>query len=235
MLIRYALLAVLTVMLTASAAFMPVTVELRGSPASMERQHAVAVEQGLTFARTFDDIDRMVEEGELVRLEGNAYYDLREGLRSDAARPEARLFIERLAKEYFENTGEKLVVTSLIRPASSQPSNSHSKSVHPTGIAIDLRVSQRAESRQWLEAHLLEKEMANLLDVTREFHPPHYHLAIFPDEYLAHLEAELGAEALEAALNGEELVAEMDEVIIEADAIGTRSLWSLITSLFSRG
>jgi len=232
--IRYATLLLMALVFTASAAEIKVPVELRGSPLSMERQHLVAVQKGLPFATSFEDIDRMVETGTLHRLLGNDYYDLREGLSSDAARPEVRLFVERLAKEYFEATGEKLVVTSLIRPTSAQPGNSHKLSVHPTGLALDLRVSQRAESRQWIEQHLLAKEEAGLLDVTRERHPPHYHLAIFPQEYLAHLEEEMGADALAAALSGEELI---EEELIEEDdthAPARRSLFSLVASMFGR-
>src|SRR5690606_4402484 len=91
---------------------------------------------------------------------------------------------------------EKLVVTSLTRPASSQPRNSHALSVHPTGMAVDLRISQRAASREWLENTLLSLEADGLLDVTRERNPPHYHVALFPEAYMAHVERLLERERL---------------------------------------
>jgi hypothetical protein len=216
---------------TASAA---VAVELRGSRASMERQNSIAVQGGKTFARTFEDINRMLESGELVELHGDENYDLREGLRSNAARPEVRLFIERLAAEYHAATGEKLVVTSLTRPASSQPGNASALSVHPTGMAIDLRVSQNADSRRWIEQHLLGMEADGLLDVTREYHPPHYHLALFPDPYIASLEAEYGDFAVTAMLNGEYRIHEMDELVVIASELDQRrSFWSRFAAMFS--
>ncbi len=177
-----------------------VAIELKGSPASMERQNRVAVDAGFTFVQTPEQIEQLIEEGTLVRLPGNDYYDVLDGLVSDAALPETKLFIERLAEQYFEATGEKLVVTSLTRPSSMQPSNSHSLSVHPTGAAIDFRVSQRAESRQWLENALLALEGNGVLDVTRERRPPHYHVALFPEAYRTYIEDLIGPDQVAVAL-----------------------------------
>jgi hypothetical protein len=211
-------------------------VELRGSRLSMERQNQVALDAGYTFARTFEDIDRMLATGELVELHGDENYDLREGIRSNAARPEVRVFIERLAAEYHAANGEKLIVTSLTRPASSQPGNASALSVHPTGMSIDLRVSQLPESRQWIEQHLLGMEADGLLDVTREYHPPHYHLALFPEAYMAHLEAELGADAVAALLAGEQASTEEMDGAVDGDLVdGRQSIWSRIAVVFGLG
>jgi hypothetical protein len=241
------LLAILTLVLSptiaSAAAYRAVPVELRGSRASMERQNAVVLKGGFTFARSFADIDRMVATGELVRLHGNDHYVLRSGLRSDAARPEMRLLVERLAKEYYTATGEKLVVTSLTRPSSAQPRNASALSVHPTGLALDLRISQKAASRQWIEKRLLGMEALGLLDVTRELHPPHYHVALFPSAYLAYVEGTIGAEALALELKPERDVEPAEEdligqplhmelVMVSDDEPTTperRSPWSFIT------
>lgn len=161
-----------------------VPVSLRGSLEAMERQHLVALDFGAPFVRTPAELDRLVAEGALVRLEGNEDYGFRSGVRVLEARPEMRTFIEYLAADYRAACNEQLIVTSLTRPTSRQPSNAHRLSVHPAGIAVDLRVSQRAECRQWLEATLLEMEGEGLLDVTRERYPPHYHVALFPARYM---------------------------------------------------
>lgn len=221
-----------------------VPVELRGSLPSMERQNRVAVQAGLPFARTFGDIERLVDAGEFVLVTGNESYDLRSGLRSHAARPELRLFIERLAAEYHEATGEKLVVTSLVRPQSSQPRNAHRLSVHPAGIAVDLRISQRQASRAWIERRLLEMERQGLLDITRERHPPHYHVALFPDAYLAYVEEEIGPIKLDIALGQFDKVVEFDEVHEEhfvsleepeeIESMRRASVWDFILRIFGR-
>jgi hypothetical protein len=220
----------------ASDVLASVSVELRGSPASMERQNRYALEAEYTFARTLEDIDRMLETGDLVMLTGDENYDLREGMTSDAARPEMRLFVERLAAEYHEATGEKLVVTSLTRPSSMQPGNSHSLSVHPTGMALDLRISQQQASRAWLEERLLGLEADGILDVTRERHPPHYHIALFTGPFLAYMEDVMGPEALKLALSGAEAEAEEEAIqeVAEEDAAPRLSIWGRLVAMLLR-
>lgn len=180
-----------------------VAVSLRGSPNSMVRQNSVAKTLGFEFVETPEDLSLLVEEGDFVELPGNDHYVVLKSVSYPLARPEVRLFIERLAKQYHEATGEQLVITSLTRPASQQPRNSHELSVHPTGIAVDLRISDRGASQRWLEAVLLKLERQDLLDVTRERWPPHYHVAVFPAAYASHVEEMIGAGALADAMKFE--------------------------------
>jgi hypothetical protein len=233
----------LTLLLTVPA-WANVRVELRGSPASMSRQNQYARAQGYAFARSMDDVRRLVDEGALVPLEGNDDYDLRPGMMAPFARPEMRLFVERFAAQYHAATGEKLVVTSLTRPSTMQPRNASRLSVHPTGMAVDLRMSQRAASRQYLERSLLSMEASGLLDITRENNPPHYHVALFTAPYLEHVERLIGPDSLAIALghvfeeDEEEYffeAAEMqrpDEVSLEPE--GRRSIWRVLLGLIFR-
>jgi hypothetical protein len=166
----------------------------------MLRQHDIAELQDLTFARTPEDVQALIKAGKLIPLKGNAHYTVLPGVQFPYAQPEVRLFIERLAEQYHKGTGEKLVVTSLTRPVSMQPNNSHRLSVHPAGMAVDLRVSKKSKSRAWLESVLLKLEKQELLDITRERYPPHYHVAIFPEAYRAHVEELIGPQAVALAL-----------------------------------
>ena len=159
---------------------------LRGSPASMVRQNRVAKENHYSFLRDAAEVRRMAENGFLVRLEGNDDYRMAK-VGYPYARPVVETFVERLAGQYREACDERLVVTSLTRPLSSQPRNAHDLSVHPAGMAVDLRISRKAECRAWLEETLLSLEKRGLLDVTREKSPPHYHVAVFPDAYGAYV------------------------------------------------
>ena len=191
---RSVIIAVLTLLApgaTPLAAKVPVS--LRGSSSSMERQHELALGLELPFVRTPDDVAELAGTGTLTRLVGNANLEVADFVSYPHVHPALGLFLNRLAADYRAATGEKLVVTSLTRPVSQQPRNAHRLSVHPTGTAVDLRVSRRAESRAWLERTLLELEERGLLDVTREKSPPHYHVALFIQPYQAHLSAELGA------------------------------------------
>lgn len=188
---------------TLAVAFFPVAIAaasdvvgvgLRGSPASMKRQHAVALHHGLVFHETPEHIEEQVERGGLVPVEGNERYRVH-AARNPYALPAVRKFVERLSARYHAATGEQLVVTSLTRAASHQPSNAHPLSVHPAGMAVDLRVPKNRESREWLERTLLSLEKEGVLDVTREYSPPHYHVAVFPRAYLEYVAPMEAAEA----------------------------------------
>lgn len=155
---------------------------LRGSPASMRQQHAIALSEDYTFLRTPAQVRHFAAEGRLDSVPGNADYIVNK-VSFPYARAEVVSFIERLARDYREETGEQLVVTSLTRPTANQPRNAHKLSVHPAGMAVDLRVPFKPSQREWLEARLLEFEAAGVLDVTKEKSPPHYHVAVFPGEF----------------------------------------------------
>ena len=159
-------------------------VSMRGSPASMERQYERARAADLTFAETADGVDHLVERKRLVRLEGSTDYALHQ-VSYPYARPEVKTFVERLAAQYRRACGERLVVTSLTRPRKEQPGNAHRLSVHPTGMAVDFRISRSAKCRDWIEKAFLGLERGDLLDATRERNPPHYHVAVFTDAYRA--------------------------------------------------
>jgi hypothetical protein len=159
-----------------------VEVELRGSPESMARQHAIAVASELTFVGTLEEMQLLAEEGGLVPIAGGRHYEVMDWVFPYGI-PQTRTFVERLAAEYRAACGEALVVTSLTRPFSEQLPNSHQLSVHPAGMAVDLRIPQNPECREFLETRLLAKEAAGLLDITQERAPPHYHVAVFPEPY----------------------------------------------------
>jgi hypothetical protein len=167
---------------------------LLGSRDSMVRQSLVAREHDFTYLRTSDDVRDFVDRGLLVRLRGNSNYQL--GTVSfPYARPEVKTFIERLSSQYKAACRERLIVTSLTRPLTRQPPNASHLSVHPTGMAADLRRSSRPACRAWLEDTLLTMESRELVEATREQHPPHYHVTLFPREYMRYLDTNVEPEA----------------------------------------
>lgn len=156
--------------------------ELGGSLRSVRRQHKIAKRNDYTFVRNTYELRELVRKGRLVQLTTTANYVV-DGVSFPYARPAVKLFIERLASQYKAATGERLVVTSLTRPRSQQPENASALSVHPAGMAVDLRIPANKRNRAWLEQTLLRLEDRAVLDVTRERHPPHYHVAVFPEQY----------------------------------------------------
>lgn len=193
----------LTVFLLAALAAAPVSAQsLRGSSSSLDRQNRQARQHDFTFLRRASQLERFVDAGLLVPLEGGAHYRLHD-VSFNVARPEVKLFVERLSKQYLAACGEPLIITSLTRPTSSQPANASPRSVHPTGMAVDLRVPE-GKCRRWLQPALLGLERRRVLEVTLERRPLHFHIAVFPDKYLAYVSSLTGRteEALLASVLG---------------------------------
>lgn len=180
---------------------------LRGGRSAMAEQYRQARIHDFTKLRDASHVKRFVEEGLLVPLTGNRDYRLHD-VSFPYARPEVRLFVERLAKQYRNACGEQLVVTSLTRPQSHQPWNSSSESVHPMGMAVDLRYSTRRECRSWLENEvLLPLEKQGLLQATLERRPLHYHIAVYPRQYARYVEQLEARKADAAEAPGESMAA----------------------------
>jgi len=155
---------------------------LRGSPASIERQYQAALSYGFAFVDSARSVGQYIEPGQLVRVNADSHMELHD-VSYPYAVPATKLFLSRLSSQYHSACGEKMTVTSLLRPRDRQPANSVAKSVHPTGMAVDLRIPSAGQCRSWLERTLLSLERDRVLDVTRERHPPHYHVALFVRDY----------------------------------------------------
>jgi hypothetical protein len=123
---------------------------LRGSRASVDRQNREARQHDFTFVRRPAQLERFVDAGLLVPLGADEHYRLHD-VSFNVARPEVKLFIERPSAQYLAACRERLVVTSLTRPTSRQPANASRRSVHPTGMAVDLRAPASTACRRWLE------------------------------------------------------------------------------------
>jgi len=199
---RLDVVGVATTLLLLAFAFPALGQSLRGSPASLDRQDAGAERNDYTFIRTAKQLHRFVQEGWLVRVRPGQDLELH-GASYPYARPELALFLRRLSAQYRAACGRKLVVTSLTRPMSRQPDNASKRSVHPTGMAADLRHSSSRTCRRWLEKVLLNLEGAHILEATRERYPPHYHVALFTQryaQYVSRLQDEQSDETEQAVL-----------------------------------
>ncbi len=185
---RASLLACLLACLLAAAAVPAFAApSLQPTRAGLLRQSSGAREAGMTYLENDGQVHDFVRQGLLVTMRGNSDYYIHPDVRHTAARPEVKAFVERLANQYRDACDEKLVVTSLVRPRNRQPWNSDPLSVHPTGMAVDLRISASSACRRWLEKTLLELEGEGLVEAARERVVPHYHVVIFP-AYERHLE-----------------------------------------------
>ena len=163
-------------------------IEAQSLRGSIDKQNRQARLHNYTFLSTPKQVRDFVNQGYLVPLYGNRDYEVKKDVSFPYARPEVKMFVERLGKQYRAGCGEKLVVTSLTRPKTRQPRNASRRSVHPTGMALDLRRSWSFRCRSWLENTLLSLESKGVLDAARENYPPHYHVAVFPKPYARYVE-----------------------------------------------
>ena len=210
-------LLVLAALVTAAGPALA-TASLQPTRAGLIRQSLGAREADYSFLQNDQQVHDFVRKGLLLPMRGNADYHIDDDVRFAAARPEVKVFVERLAKQYRDSCGEKLVVTSLVRPRSRQPWNSDPLSVHPTGMAVDLRISSASSCRRWLEDTLLELEGKGLVEAARERVIPHYHIVVFP-AYERHLEK-----------NGIELPKAGGFVLASTGAAGPLGLPSLLAT-----
>jgi LysM repeat protein len=155
---------------------------LRGSPSSVDRMYQQARAHDLTFYRTATGVRGGARDGDLVRMSGNADYRLA-GVSHPYALSITRTFVQRLARQYRQTCREQLVITSAMRPTSLRLANSVDRSVHPTGMAIDIRRPNSRRCLDFLRETLLRLEREGVLEATEERRPPHFHVAVFPRPY----------------------------------------------------
>jgi LysM repeat protein len=186
---RFRLLLPLAVAL--AAAHPAAAQSLMGSRASIDRMYSQARSHDVTFHRTAAGIRLAVDRGELVRLPGNADYRLHD-VSHPYVLPATRTFVERLAAQYRARCGERLVVTSAARPQSLRLANSTDRSVHPTGMAVDLRRPTDPRCLAWLRETLLHLERAAVVEATEERRPPHFHVAVYPRPYRRYVQGRGG-------------------------------------------
>ena len=151
--------------------------------ASVERMYDYAVKDGLTFYETTNAVQWAAARGELVQMRSDHGYALRR-VTFPYVRPATLAFVERLSDDYDQKCGEPLIVTSGVRPESRQPRNSSTRSVHPTGMAVDLHKPTKSACLAWLRRELLALEGTGVIEATEEHHPAHFHVAVFADEYM---------------------------------------------------
>ena len=178
---------VTVVMATAASLTGANNASLRGSSAALDEQNEQAERHDFTFLRESSQVRRFVGAGLLVPVVGNANYRLKD-VSFPYARPAVKLFIERLSQQYRHACGEQLIITSLTRPLAHQPRNASPRSVHPTGMALDLRRPTNLTCRGWLESTLLYLEEQSVIEATRERAPPHYHVAVFTQDYAGYVQ-----------------------------------------------
>lgn len=151
---------------------------LHGSPASVEKMYDFAQRYHYPFYLTPATLDTAIAHGKVVALTGDSTYDLTRGVGFSYATREAKQFVTLFAPQYLAACGAPLTVTSAARPMSRQPRNANPHSVHPTGIAVDIRRPPPGPCLTWVRNALVELERKGIIEATEEHHPVHLHVAV---------------------------------------------------------
>ena len=147
---------------------------LRGSSHSLDRQQTAAKRARLKLHKTRREVMHSVRKGLLIRVRPSSTLQLA-NVSYPYAHPKLHRLLNQLSKLYYNHCRAPLVITSLTRPIHEQPRNASRRSVHPAGLAADLRVPPPG-CRKWLRTTLLNWESQGLVEATREKRPPHFHL-----------------------------------------------------------
>lgn len=155
--------------------------DLHGSRASVEKMYDFATSHHLSFYLTPETLDDGIARGRLVPLTGDSTFDLARGVGFSYATREARDFVVQFAPQYLAACGSPLTVTSAARPTTRQPHNANPLSVHPTGIAVDLRRPPSGPCLTWVRGALDQLERRGYVEATEEHHPVHIHIAVLTE------------------------------------------------------
>ncbi|MDB4884930.1 MAG: Peptidase [Gemmatimonadetes bacterium] len=151
---------------------------LHGSKASVEKMYDFALQHRYPFYLTPTNVDAAIAAGRLVPLTGDSTYELTRGVGFSYATREAKQFVTAFAPQYLYACGTPLTVTSAARPMSRQPHNANPHSVHPTGIAVDIRRPPPGPCLNWVRGALAQLESRGIVEATEEHHPVHLHVAV---------------------------------------------------------
>jgi hypothetical protein len=169
---------------------------LAGSTSSINRMYRQAKAEGFSFFETGASLRKAVNAGALVRLDpDDRDVELNE-IGYPYVRPATRAFVRRLGVQYRTACDQPLVITSAARPSTRQPPNSTARSVHPTGMAIDLRRPRDAACLRWLRDALLGLEKKGLIEATEEHSPAHFHVAVFSTLYARYVMSRVRSEGV---------------------------------------
>ena len=149
---------------------------LRGSRASVERMYRSAHAKALHFYETRAGVRQAAAAGRFVAIRSSGQLALH-SVSHPVVLPRTRSVLLDLASRYKSACGQRLVVTSAVRPQSAQPRNASDKSVHPTGMAVDIR-KPSGRCLTWLRRELITMERQGIVEATEERRPPHFHVAV---------------------------------------------------------
>ncbi|MES2177215.1 MAG: DUF5715 family protein [Gemmatimonadota bacterium] len=156
----------------------PLPLALHGSKASVEKMYGFARLHRMPFYLTQTNVDTAIARGRLVPLSGDAAYEMTRGVGFSYATRETKAFVSAFARQFAMACDSPLTVTSAARPLNRQPRNANPHSVHPAGIAVDIRRPPSGPCLTWVRGALATLEAQGIVEATEERRPVHLHIAV---------------------------------------------------------
>lgn len=149
-----------------------------GEITTSERQFLYAESNRLPFVSSESEYRQLSRNGFFVRL---GHSDITVPARRPYVLPSTAEFVYATATAYRAAGCGRLAVTGAGRLTTERPVNGSLHSVHPTGMAVDIRVrGVSSVCEEWLNAHFTTAEANGVIDATREHLPPHFHVVVVP-------------------------------------------------------
>jgi hypothetical protein len=152
-----------------------------GEFSTSQRQLEYAQARGIPLMNTEEEYQSSVRSGRFVRLT-HPNLEVNEQTRPHVL-PATAQFIYEVAEQFGRADCGRLRVNGAGRLTSERPTNGSRDSVHPAGMALDLRVINLSERCYAVLSELLhEAERERRADVTREWEPEHFHVVVIPEQ-----------------------------------------------------
>ena len=149
-----------------------------GCQTTSEQQLQYAFSIQLPLMTTETEYQSRINSGYFVRLEG-LFLDVR--ARRPYALPQTVAFLIKMSQAYSAAGCGQLIIMDALRLTTERPVNGSVYSVHPTGMAVDIRTKYiPIECADWLRAYVSQKEAAGEVDGTQELRPEHLHVVVVP-------------------------------------------------------
>ena len=147
-----------------------------GCQTTSEQQHHYAQKMQLPLMTTEAQYKERIASGYYVPFEGPYLHIL---AKRPYALPSTVAFINEMAKEYQTTGCGKLIVRGALRLTTERPPNGSIHSVHPAGMAVDIRTNHIPPvCAEWLRTYLKQKEALGEVDGTHELKPEHLHVVV---------------------------------------------------------
>ena len=170
----------------------PVAPELRGSRDSLLKQNSEIDQAGLTRIEDDAQLEQLEERGVLVPIVSTEYMSINPSLKENRryARPWTAQFVDDMSREFYQQFGKPLQVTSAVRTAAQQrhlmrvnhnaaPAEGEVASSHLAGTTIDIgKRGLTRKQHRWVADYLARMKEQDVIEPEEERRQACFHVMV---------------------------------------------------------